>query len=65
MTRSTYKPPYLLDPLSRKSTISPHHVSKTYRIHNGKEVCALLIKEEMVGKKAGVFLPTRKQWDKK
>ena len=44
---------------SRKSTIIPEFVGKSFLIHNGKTFIPITISEEMVGHKLGEFAPTR------
>ncbi|WPX97718.1 30S ribosomal protein S19 [Candidatus Fokinia crypta] len=44
---------------SRSCTIVPEFVGLVLAIHNGRKHIAVMIKEEMVGKKLGEFSPTR------
>jgi small subunit ribosomal protein S19 len=44
---------------SRRSTILPIFVGYTFAVHNGKKFIPVVISEEMVGCKLGVFAPTR------
>jgi small subunit ribosomal protein S19 len=43
----------------RDSTIFPEMISFTIQIHNGKKFVKRSITEDMVGRKLGVFAPTR------
>jgi small subunit ribosomal protein S19 len=45
---------------SRRSTIVPDMIGKTFAVHNGKEFIAVKPNEEMVGHKLGEFSPTTK-----
>jgi len=44
---------------SRRSTILPDFVGKTFGVHNGKNFIPVLVTENMVGHKLGEFAPTR------
>lgn len=44
---------------SRRSTILPIFVGFTFDVHNGRKFVPVLVTEEMVGKKLGVYAPTR------
>lgn len=44
---------------SRRSTIVPEFVNRTFSVHNGKKFIAVFITENMVGQKLGEFAPTR------
>lgn len=44
---------------SRRSTILPNFVGFTFAVHNGRKFIPVLVTEEMVGKKLGVYAPTR------
>lgn len=44
---------------SRRSTILPEFVGKTFGVHNGKVFVPVLVNENMVGHKLGEFAPTR------
>lgn len=44
---------------SRRSTILPDFVGKTFGVHNGKVFVPVLVNENMVGHKLGEFAPTR------
>ncbi|RAL14037.1 mitochondrial 37S ribosomal protein uS19m [Aspergillus homomorphus CBS 101889] len=46
----------------RSATILPNFVGLKFSIHNGKTYHDLLITEEMVGRKLGEFVPTRKRF---
>ena len=45
---------------SRRSTIFPKFVGKTFAVYNGKEFVPVYVTEDMVGHKLGEFAPTRK-----
>jgi small subunit ribosomal protein S19 len=44
---------------SRRSTILPEFVGKTFAVHNGKKFIPVFVSENMVGHKLGEFAPTR------
>ncbi len=44
---------------SRRSTILPDFVGKTFGVHNGKNFIPVVVTENMVGHKLGEFAPTR------
>jgi len=44
---------------SRRSMILPEFVGLTIAVHNGRQHIPVLISENMVGHKLGVFSPTR------
>lgn len=44
---------------SRRSTITPEFVGKTFAVHNGKKFVPVFVTENMVGHKLGEFSPTR------
>ena len=44
---------------SRRSTILPDFVGKTFGVHNEKQFVPVLVTENMVGHKLGEFAPTR------
>ncbi len=44
---------------SRRSTILPQFVGKTFSVYNGKKFIPVLVNEDMVGQKLGEFSPTR------
>ena len=44
---------------SRSSTILPNFVGLTFAVHNGKKFIPVLVSEQMVGMKFGVFSPSR------
>ncbi|AJM72143.1 30S ribosomal protein S19 [Mycoplasma yeatsii] len=45
---------------SRRSTIFPEFIGKTFGVYNGKEFIPVYVTEDMVGNKLGEFSPTRK-----
>jgi small subunit ribosomal protein S19 len=45
---------------SRRSTIYPSFVEKTFAVYNGKEHVPVFVTEDMVGHKLGEFVMTRK-----
>ena len=45
---------------SRRSTIFPNFIGKTFAVHNGKDFIPVYVTEDMVGHKLGEFSPTRK-----
>ena len=44
---------------SRRCTIIPEFVGRTFLVHNGKMFHKILVSEDMVGHKLGEFSPTR------
>ena len=46
--------------LSRRSTIYPAFIGRTFAVHNGKEFIPVYVTEDMVGHKLGEFSMTRK-----
>lgn len=44
---------------SRRSTVTPEFVGKTFAVHNGKKFVPVFVTENMVGHKLGEFSPTR------
>lgn len=44
---------------SRRSTILPDFVGRTFGVHNGKVFVPVVVNENMVGHKLGEFAPTR------
>ena len=44
---------------SRRSTIFPNFIGKTFAVHNGKDFVPVYVTEDMVGHKFGEFAPTR------
>jgi len=44
---------------SRRCTIPPEFVGKTFEVHNGKIFHKVYVTEDMVGHKLGEFSPTR------
>ena len=60
MARSIAKGPFFEGP-SRRSTILPHCVDKTYHIENGKQFFEVFVTTEMIGHKFGEFVRTKKK----
>lgn len=46
---------------SRRSTILPQFVGKSFLVHNGKVFIPLKVSEDMIGHKFGEFATTRKR----
>ena len=44
---------------SRRCTIVPEFIGKTFMVHNGKMFHKIFVTEDMVGHKLGEFSPTR------
>lgn len=44
---------------SRRSTVTPEFVGRTFAVHNGRKFIPVFISENMVGHKLGEFAPTR------
>lgn len=44
---------------SRRSTITPEFVGRTFAVHNGRKFIPVFVTENMVGHKLGEFAPTR------
>lgn len=44
---------------SRRSTVLPEMLGKTFSVHNGKKFISVFVTENMVGHKLGEFSPTR------
>ena len=44
---------------SRRSTIVPEFIGKTFSVHNGKKFIPVFVTENMIGQKLGEFSPTR------
>lgn len=44
---------------SRRCTIPPEFVGRTFEVHNGKVFKKVFVTEDMVGHKLGEFSPTR------
>lgn len=44
---------------SRRSTITPEFIGKTFAVYNGKKFIPVFITDNMVGHKLGEFSPTR------
>lgn len=47
---------------ARSATVLPQFVGLKFQVHNGKEYVAFEVEEDMVGKKLGEFVPTRKRF---
>ncbi|EAS27945.3 mitochondrial 37S ribosomal protein RSM19 [Coccidioides immitis RS] len=47
---------------ARSATILPNFVGLRFAVHNGKDHVDVFITEEMVGRKLGEFVPTRKRF---
>jgi len=67
MSRSKWKGPYINrykyyenNLLNKNITITPINLNSLLNIHNGFKKIKLKIDKEMVGKKIGEFIPTRK-----
>lgn len=45
--------------ISRKSSIIPQFVGKTFNIHSGKNFSKITVIKDMIGYKFGEFAPTR------
>ena len=46
---------------TRRSTILPHCLDNTYKIHNGKQFFEISVTSEMIGHKFGEFVRTKKK----
>lgn len=44
---------------SRRSTITPEFIGRTFAVHNGRKFIPVFVTENMVGHKLGEFAPTR------
>ncbi len=44
---------------SRRSTVIPEMIGRTFAVHNGKKFVPVYVTENMVGHKLGEFSPTR------
>ncbi len=44
---------------SRRSTILPEFIGKTFAVHNGRKFIPVYVTDNMVGHKLGEFAPTR------
>ena len=44
---------------SRRSTILPNFVGRTFAVYNGKKFIPVAVNEDMIGHKFGEFAPTR------
>ncbi|KAI1916639.1 mitochondrial ribosomal small subunit component [Ophidiomyces ophidiicola] len=53
-------PPIRTD--ARSATILPNFVGLRFAVHNGKSYVDLYITDQMVGRKLGEFVPTRKRF---
>ncbi|KAF7846520.1 hypothetical protein BT93_L4204 [Corymbia citriodora subsp. variegata] len=49
----------------RAATILPNFVGLKFAVHNGKLYQEVVVTEEMVGRKLGEFVPTRKRFSYK
>lgn len=49
----------LIPIISRKSSIIPKFVGKTFQIHSGKTYSKIIVLKEMIGHKFGEFIATR------
>jgi small subunit ribosomal protein S19 len=55
-----YKGPFF-EGITRRSTIMPHCIDRTYDIHNGKQYVKVSVTYDMVGYKFGAFVKTKKK----
>ena len=60
MARSIQKGPFY-EGATRRSTILPHCVEKSYNIENGKQFVEVFVTAEMIGHKFGEFVRTKKK----
>ena len=44
---------------SRRSTVTPEFIGRTFAVHNGRKFIPVFVTENMVGHKLGEFAPTR------
>ena len=44
---------------SRRSTITPEFIGRTFAVHNGRKFIPVFVTDNMVGHKFGEFAPTR------
>ncbi|KAJ6108725.1 hypothetical protein N7512_008562 [Penicillium capsulatum] len=61
----TFPPPLNTPPIrtqKRAATILPNFVGLRFAVHNGKKYQDVLITEEMVGRKLGEYVATRKRF---
>ncbi len=49
----------LIKTWSRRSTVIPDMIGRTFAVHNGKKFIPVYVTENMVGHKLGEFSPTR------
>ncbi len=49
----------LIKTWSRRSTVIPEMIGRTFAVHNGKKFIPVYVTENMVGHKLGEFAPTR------
>ncbi|KAK5560811.1 mitochondrial ribosomal small subunit component [Exophiala xenobiotica] len=56
------KTPPIIKTQARAASILPAFVGLRFAIHNGKHYQEVYITEEMVGRKLGEFVPTRKRF---
>ncbi len=49
----------LIKTWSRRSTVIPEMIGRTFAVHNGKKFVPVYVTENMVGHKLGEFAPTR------
>jgi len=56
------KTPPTIKTQARSATILPNFVGLKFAVHNGKIYQDVYITEEMVGRKLGEFVPTRKRF---
>ncbi|WP_031542214.1 30S ribosomal protein S19 [Mesoplasma photuris] len=56
----TMGPNEVIKTWSRRSTIFPEFIGRTFGVYNGKEFIPVFVTEDMVGHKLGEFSPTRK-----
>lgn len=56
---NTLKKKKLIQAISRKSSIIPKFVGKTFKIHSGKSFSKITVLKNMIGHKFGEFTPTR------
>lgn len=61
-TLENSKKSYLKTIISRKTSIVPKFVEKTFEVYNGKKFIEIIVTEEMIGHKFGEFSSTRKRF---
>ena len=49
----------LIKTWSRRSTVIPEMIGRTFAVHNGRKFIPVYVTENMVGHKLGEFSPTR------